>query len=61
MPEVNELFISGRSEDGVIEAIERKDKKFILGVQWHPEMMSQYDEDQNKILKYFVDKSKSRY
>lgn len=56
----NELLISGRSEDGVIEAVERKDKKFVLGVQWHPEMMSQYDEDQNKILKYFIDKAKSR-
>ncbi len=56
----NELLVSGRSEDGVIEAIERKDKKFILGVQWHPEMMSQYDDDQNKILKYFISKSKSR-
>ena len=26
----NELLVSGRSEDGVIEAVERKDKKFDL-------------------------------
>ena len=24
-------------EDGVIEALERKDKRFVLAVQWHPE------------------------
>ena len=23
--------------DGVIEAIERPDKRFVVGVQWHPE------------------------
>lgn len=28
------------SDDGVIEGIEVKDKKFILGVQWHPEDLS---------------------
>jgi len=25
------------SEDGVIEAIERPDRRFVIGVQWHPE------------------------
>ncbi|TKW61842.1 MAG: gamma-glutamyl-gamma-aminobutyrate hydrolase family protein [Blastochloris viridis] len=31
------LIVSGRSPDGVIEAIEVPGKKFALGVQWHPE------------------------
>jgi putative glutamine amidotransferase len=32
------LTISGRCpEDGVIEAVEMKDRCFVLGVQWHPE------------------------
>ncbi len=32
------LRVSGRDPfDGVIEAIERPDKRFVLGVQWHPE------------------------
>ena len=35
----NKFEIVGRSEDGVIEAIERKDKKFAIGVQWHPEII----------------------
>lgn len=29
--------LAATSEDGVIEAIERPDKDFVLGVQWHPE------------------------
>lgn len=33
------LIVSARSIDGVIEAIERKDKKFAIGVQWHPEII----------------------
>jgi len=31
------LVISGRAEDGVIEAIELADGRWGLGVQWHPE------------------------
>ena len=47
------------SEDGVIEAITIPNKKFILGLQWHPEKMIDFDEDANKIIKYFVDITKS--
>jgi putative glutamine amidotransferase len=32
-----ELVVSGRAEDGVIEAIELADGDWVLGVQWHPE------------------------
>jgi putative glutamine amidotransferase len=31
------LVVSGRAEDGVIEAIELADGRWGLGVQWHPE------------------------
>ncbi len=32
------LVVSATSEDGVIEAIELSDRRFFLGVQWHPEV-----------------------
>lgn len=31
------LVVSGRAADGVIEAIETADGRWVLGVQWHPE------------------------
>lgn len=36
------LKVSAVAEDSVIEAIEAPDKRFWLGVQWHPEHMSTY-------------------
>lgn len=33
--------VSGRSSDGVIEAIESKTHHFVLGLQWHPENLLQ--------------------
>ena len=31
------LVVTGRASDGVIEAVESQDGRWILGVQWHPE------------------------
>jgi putative glutamine amidotransferase len=31
------VVVSGRAPDGVIEAIEAPERRFCLGVQWHPE------------------------
>ena len=60
VPRTYDMKVSGRCSDGVIEAIEYPKNDFALGLQWHPELMTSYDEDQNKILKYFIDKSKRR-
>ena len=32
-----ELRVTGKSDDGVIEAIESPDRRFLIAVQWHPE------------------------
>jgi putative glutamine amidotransferase len=34
------LKVSARSDDGLIEAIERDGESFCVGVQWHPEKLS---------------------
>jgi gamma-glutamyl-gamma-aminobutyrate hydrolase PuuD len=31
------LVVTARSEDGIIEAVELAGRRFVLGVQWHPE------------------------
>lgn len=45
------LDIVAYSKDGVIEAIEDKNKKFFIGVQWHPESI--IDENSKKLFDYF--------
>lgn len=40
----NNLSSVAFSEDGIIEAIEIKDHKFCIGVQWHPECMKDTDQ-----------------
>ena len=32
--------VTGVASDGIIEAVESVDKNFVLGVQWHPELLS---------------------
>lgn len=48
------LVISAYSEDGLIEAVEHPNKEFVIGVQWHPETMLDYDESANKIIDAFI-------
>ena len=49
------LRVSARDpEDGTIEAVERADKRFVIGVQWHPENMSPADERQAKLFRAFA-------
>jgi len=40
--------------DGVIEAIELADRRFALGVQWHPELLYPRHPEQSRIFKAFV-------
>lgn len=45
------LRVSARDpEDGMIEAVERPDKRFVIGVQWHPENQSITDARQAKLF-----------
>jgi putative glutamine amidotransferase len=51
----DQLKVSAQSEDSTIEAIEKKDHPFAVGVQWHPECME--DENSARLFKAFIDKA----
>jgi gamma-glutamyl-gamma-aminobutyrate hydrolase PuuD len=50
------LRVTARSTpDGVIEALERSDRRFALGVQWHPEDQARRDAAQRKLFQAFAE------
>lgn len=52
------LKVTAVAKDGVIEAIESEEDVFIIGVQWHPEMMAQDSAPMLNIFKELIKKSK---
>jgi putative glutamine amidotransferase len=49
------LRVSARHpDDGVIEALERPDKRFVVAVQWHPENQSAVSEEQARLFRAFA-------
>ena len=50
--------ISSISYDGLVESFELNNKKFIIGIKWHPELMLD-DDFTNKLFKEFIKKSKN--
>ena len=54
---LNDNFVvDAKSRDNIIEAVHIPNKTFILGLQWHPEDLS--DEYSKKIFQYFIEKCK---
>ena len=52
----NDYFdVCCKSSDGYIESMRMKNKKFVLVIQWHPEISSDFDENSKKIIDYFID------
>lgn len=49
------LEVMAVSEDGLVEGIYVPDKKFIWGIQWHPEFIYQKDDTARKIFRAFVE------
>ena len=52
----NGFKISAISKDGIVEGIEGDDDLFILGVQWHPEMMAATNEKMLELFKLLISK-----
>lgn len=47
--------ISAISYDDLVEGFELDNKKFVIGIKWHPELMLE-DEFPNKLFKEFISK-----
>lgn len=53
----NNLIATAYSEDGIVEAIESTEDRFLLGVQWHPECMTKRHPMFLKLFRAFVEAS----
>lgn len=50
--------VTARTTEGIIEAMENKSKRFVLGVQYHPERMietADFQEHRRKLFKAFIE------
>lgn len=44
--------ITSYSEDGLVESFEVENKKFVMGIKWHPKLM--IDENTRNLFKNFI-------
>lgn len=56
----NELVAAAVAPDGVVEAIESRDHPFVLGVQWHPELLIETVPTQLGIFRAFIARARDR-
>lgn len=55
----NDLFlVSAVSDDGIIEGIELNSDNFAIGIQWHPEISYDFDDNSKKIINGFIEFAK---
>jgi putative glutamine amidotransferase len=50
----DELKVMAVSEDGLVEAVELPEKRFVWAVQWHPEFSYRVDDNSKLIFREFV-------
>jgi putative glutamine amidotransferase len=48
------LCVVARAQDGIIEGLEHPERRFVLGVQWHPEALSEREIPQRRLFEAFV-------
>jgi putative glutamine amidotransferase len=48
------IAINAMAPDGLIEGIESKNHSFVVGLQWHPEVLAQSEVIQRRIFSSFV-------
>ena len=55
-----DLIVSAVAGDGVIEGIESTEHQFVLGLQWHPELLVPQQPQQRRIISSFVQACRNR-
>ncbi len=53
------LTVAARARDGVVEAVELQGKRFVMGVQWHPEGTWRHDPYSRKLFSAFIQAARS--
>lgn len=48
------FVVNAKARDGVIEGLEKMGESFILGLQWHPEMMAAHSAEMRKVFAAFI-------
>ncbi len=48
------LRITATAPDGVIEAVESTQHRFVLGIQWHPELMIEHYPGARELFRHFI-------
>jgi putative glutamine amidotransferase len=48
------LVVTARAADGTIEAVEAPGRRFVLGVQWHPEHLAAHRPEHRRLFEAFV-------
>ena len=54
----DDFKVVARASDGVVEAIQHKTYKFLVGVQWHPEMLAVECDEARELFKKLVEEAK---
>lgn len=54
------MIVSAYAPDGVVEAIELRGECFVMGVQWHPELMWRTSEQAQKLFGALVEEASSK-
>lgn len=52
--------VAALSKDGVVEAIEKEGEQFVIGLQWHPEMMAKDHPVMLKIFEKLIEEAKKK-
>ncbi|CAN5527295.1 gamma-glutamyl-gamma-aminobutyrate hydrolase family protein [soil metagenome] len=50
-----DLVPSAVASDGLVEALETSDERFVVGVQWHPEMLIEHDAATRRLFVAFIE------